>query len=70
VLLDIGLPGMDGYRVAEAMRTQRGMEKARIAALTGYGQETDQQRSRNAGIDRHFTKPLDVAVLREFLAEG
>ncbi|HSK77184.1 MAG TPA: ATP-binding protein [Thermoanaerobaculia bacterium] len=70
VLLDIGLPGMDGYRVAEAMRAQRGMEEARIAALTGYGQETDQQRSRDAGIDRHFTKPLDVAVLREFLAEG
>ncbi|HSF39331.1 MAG TPA: ATP-binding protein, partial [Thermoanaerobaculia bacterium] len=70
VLLDIGLPGMDGYRVAETMRTQKGMEKARIAALTGYGQETDQQRARDAGIDRHFTKPLDVAVLREFLAEG
>ena len=70
VLLDIGLPGMDGYRVAEIMRAQKGMETARIAALTGYGQETDQQRSKTAGIDRHFTKPLDVAVLKEFLAEG
>jgi signal transduction histidine kinase len=70
VLLDIGLPGMDGYRVAEIMREQKGMEEARIAALTGYGQDADQQRSREAGIDRHFTKPVDVAVLREFLAEG
>ena len=70
VLLDIGLPGMDGFRVAEVMRGQKGMEKARIAALTGYGQETDQQRSREVGIDRHFTKPLDIAVLRDFLAEG
>jgi two-component system CheB/CheR fusion protein len=70
VLLDIGLPGMDGFRVAEIMRGQRGMENARIAALTGYGQEADHQRSREAGIDRHFTKPLDVAVLKDFLAEG
>ena len=70
VLLDIGLPGMDGYRVAEIMRGQKGMEEARIAALTGYGQDADQQRSREAGIDRHFTKPLDVGVLRDFLAEG
>jgi two-component system, sensor histidine kinase len=63
VLLDIGLPGMDGYEVARRMRA-RG-SKAQIVALTGYGQRDDQVRSRDAGFDAHLVKPVDLQLLRE-----
>ena len=69
VLLDIGLPGMDGYEVALALRADPAFASTRIVALTGYGQERDQLRSREVGIDRHVTKPIDLAELKEVLAE-
>lgn len=69
VLLDIGLPGMDGYEVALALRADPVFAATRIVALTGYGQERDQLRSREVGIDRHVTKPIDLTELREVLAE-
>ncbi len=65
VLLDIGLPGMDGYEVARRLRT-RG-SKARIVALTGYGQSEDQTRARAAGFDEHLVKPVDLQLLRRQL---
>jgi len=65
VLLDIGLPGMDGYEVARRMRA-RG-SKAQIVALTGYGQRDDQTRSRDAGFDAHLVKPVDLQLLRQHL---
>ena len=68
VLLDIGLPGMDGYQVALALRGDPALAGARLVALTGYGQEQDHRRSREVGIDRHMTKPIDLAALRELLA--
>jgi PAS domain S-box-containing protein len=59
VLLDIGLPGMDGCEVARQLRQFPGLEKVRLIALTGYGQEGDHRRSREAGFDRHLVKPVD-----------
>lgn len=66
VLLDIGLPDMDGYEVSRRMRAA-GIE-ARIVALTGYGQLEDRQRSADAGFDAHLVKPVDMAKLRALLA--
>ncbi|HYE78876.1 MAG TPA: response regulator, partial [bacterium] len=68
VLLDIGLPGLDGYEVAQQIRQQPGMAAAMIIAVTGYGQEEDRQRSREALFDHHFTKPADFAELMGILA--
>jgi PAS domain S-box-containing protein len=68
VLLDIGLPGMDGYEVARALRAQPGLERIRLIALTGYGQDADRHRSSQAGFDHHFVKPVDIQALRLLLA--
>src|SRR5690606_8210696 len=68
VLLDIGLPGMDGYEVAKALRAEPGLERIRLIALTGYGQETDRRRSSLAGFDHHLVKPVDVDHLRRLLS--
>jgi signal transduction histidine kinase len=65
VLLDIGLPDMNGYQVAEEMR--RAGSVARIVALTGYGQPQDLRRAREAGFDAHLVKPVDIAVLQNVL---
>jgi CheY-like chemotaxis protein len=59
-LLDIGLPVMDGYELARRMRATPLGASARIYALTGYGQESDGRRSREAGFDTHLVKPVDV----------
>jgi PAS domain S-box-containing protein len=66
-LLDIGLPGMDGWEVAKRLREVPGMEALRLAALTGRGQPLDGHRSRQAGFDRHFVKPADPAELTAWL---
>jgi CheY-like chemotaxis protein/two-component sensor histidine kinase len=68
VLLDIGLPGMDGYQVAEQLREMEGMERALLVALTGYGQDEDRQRSHEAGIDLHMIKPVDPEALIKLVA--
>lgn len=68
ILLDIGLPGMSGYDVARRLRTEPFAEGVVIAALTGYGQESDRQRSREAGFDYHLTKPPDPRLLESVLA--
>jgi PAS domain S-box-containing protein len=68
VLLDIGLPGMDGYQVAEALRGLAGFNGATIVALTGYGQESDRLRSARSGIDHHLVKPVDVEALRQLIS--
>ena len=68
VLLDIGLPGMDGYEVARRLRGHPATESSLLVALTGYGQEDDIRRSREAGIDHHFVKPADLAALTTLFA--
>jgi signal transduction histidine kinase len=62
-LLDIGLPVMDGYETARQLRRQPGGEALKLVALTGYGQESDRQRSREAGFDEHLTKPVSLGRL-------
>ena len=67
ILLDIGLPGMDGYQVAREIRHKFGKARPMLVALTGYGQEEDLARSRNAGFDDHLVKPVSWSRLRELL---
>jgi CheY-like chemotaxis protein len=67
VLLDLGLPGMDGYEVARWLRTRPQTAKAVLIALTGYGKEEDVRRCREAGIDLHLLKPCDPEELRRAL---
>jgi CheY-like chemotaxis protein len=59
ILLDIGLPGMDGYEVAARMRQEEWCNDAVIVAVSGYGQDEDRRRSTEAGFDHHLIKPLD-----------
>ncbi len=70
VFLDIGLPRMDGYEVARCLRRMPGMAKALLVAITGYGQVTDVQRCKEAGIDCHFLKPVDPTELQQVLAKA
>jgi CheY-like chemotaxis protein len=67
VLLDLGMPGMDGYETARRMRTLPGGDRIVLVALTGWGQEQDRRRSREAGFDQHLTKPVDPQSLDEVL---
>ena len=68
VLLDIGLPGMNGYEVAQKMRELPGLRDIRLMAVTGYGRSDDRQRARDAGFDDHLTKPVEFAALERTLA--
>ena len=68
ILLDIGLPGMDGYQVAGALRRLPELQGTLIVALTGYGQESDRQRSARAGFDCHLVKPVDLEELRRLVS--
>ena len=67
VFLDIGLPGMDGYEVAERLRELPQAKGAILIAITGYGQEDDRRRSQRAGIDHHLVKPVAPDALRSLL---
>ncbi len=69
VLLDIGMPGMDGYEVARRIRQQPGFEQVILAALTGWGQDADRQRTAEAGFDHHLVKPVEPTVLQNLLAQ-
>jgi DNA-binding response OmpR family regulator len=68
VLLDIGLPNLNGYEVAQRIREEPWSRGALLIAVTGWGQDADKRRSREAGIDHHLTKPVDLARLDELLA--
>ncbi len=67
VLLDIGLPVMDGYEVARRLRTHDSIAQMRIVALSGYGQQADRERAAQAGFDDYLVKPVEPNVLSEFL---
>ena len=69
VLLDIGLPVMNGYAVVRALRELPQFADVHVAAVTGWGQAEDRRKAREAGFDSHFTKPLSPAVLKELLVE-
>jgi signal transduction histidine kinase/ActR/RegA family two-component response regulator len=68
VLLDIGLPGMDGLEVARRLRQEIGLKDALVVALTGYGMEEDRRRSQEAGFNAHLIKPVDLQELQTLLA--
>jgi CheY-like chemotaxis protein len=69
VLCDIGLPGLDGYGVAAALRAHPGTSRARLIAITAYGSDEARRRSHEVGFERHFVKPVDPGVLLELLAD-
>jgi signal transduction histidine kinase len=69
VLCDLGLPGMDGFQVAAALRRDPSTSSAKLIAVTGYGGDEDRRRSKEAGFDMHLTKPVDPAQLRRLLQE-
>jgi signal transduction histidine kinase/CheY-like chemotaxis protein len=67
VMLDIGLPTLDGYEVARRLRDQDGDRRRMLVAITGYGQDQDVQRAFDAGFDRHLVKPVSLAVTLEIV---
>ena len=70
VLLDIGLPGKDGYQVARELRADGKLCRSLIVALSGYGQDADRERARAAGFDEHLVKPIDFQNLRAAIGTG
>jgi two-component system CheB/CheR fusion protein len=69
VLLDIGLPGLDGYEVAKRLRQKPEFKQTLLIAVSGYCQEQDRKRSREAGFDHHLAKPIDHETLSTLLTE-
>lgn len=67
VLLDIGLPKLDGYEVARRLRARPECKGLTLVALTGWGHEEDKQRSREAGFDHHLVKPVSAKTLQQLL---
>jgi CheY-like chemotaxis protein len=67
VVLDLGLPGLDGYEVARRLRVAPGLEKVRLIAVSGFGGDEDRARSREAGFDYHLLKPVEPDVLRDLV---
>ena len=70
ILLDIGLPRLNGYEAARRIRQQQRQKSLTLVALTGWGQEEDRRRSTEAGFDAHMIKPVDIAALTKLLAES
>jgi CheY-like chemotaxis protein len=68
VVLDIGMPGLDGYVVARRIRRARWGKEIVLVALTGWGQDEDKRRAIEAGFDRHFTKPVSPRKIHELFA--
>jgi CheY-like chemotaxis protein len=69
ILLDIGLPIIDGYEVARRCREQPELQQTTLVAMTGYGQDSDRQRSHEAGFDAHLVKPVDLDNLLQLLSQ-
>ena len=68
-LVDLGLPGIDGFEVARQLRSMARAAELRLIAISGYGQPLDRKRTQAAGFDAHLVKPVDTNVLRTMLAE-
>ncbi|WP_437288923.1 chemotaxis protein CheB [Sorangium sp. So ce406] len=69
-IVDIGLPGIDGLEFARRVRERRQHKDVYLIALTGYGQQNDREKAREAGFDEHLVKPVDLATLKRLLADG
>jgi CheY-like chemotaxis protein len=70
VILDVGLPGLDGFEVARRLRQQPGLQRVQIVGVSGYGHEEYRNNAHDAGFDRYLTKPVDYEVLRESINGG
>jgi CheY-like chemotaxis protein len=70
VLLDIGLPGMDGYEVAQCLRSEMGEAAPLLVAMTGYGQHEVNRHARKAKFDYHLVKPADLNDLKQLLTQS
>jgi CheY-like chemotaxis protein len=68
-LLDLGMPGMTGYEVADQLRREPALAGMRLIAMTGFDAEADQKRTRESGFDAHLVKPVEIGALREVLAD-
>jgi CheY-like chemotaxis protein len=68
ILLDLGMPQVDGYEAARRIRAEPWGGEPWIVALTGWGADDDRRRTRDAGFDRHLVKPIDLDVLTELIA--
>ncbi|HEU5116614.1 MAG TPA: response regulator, partial [Isosphaeraceae bacterium] len=68
ILLDIGMPGMDGYETARRLRERPECRQIRIVALTGWGQIRDRERTEEAGFDQHLVKPIAPGAIRDLIA--
>jgi CheY-like chemotaxis protein len=69
VLLDLGMPGLDGFAIRERLAQLPGLEHVCTVALTGYGNDADKRRTRDAGFNHHLTKPLDLSELKQLLED-
>ena len=69
ILMDIGLPGIDGYEAAQRIRREPWGQPVMLIAVTGWAQEEDRERSKQAGFDAHLVKPVDHAALVKLLAQ-
>jgi CheY-like chemotaxis protein len=70
VLLDLGMPEMDGYEVARRIRERPEFDDVTLIALTGWGQDADRRRAHEAGFNHHLVKPADISSLQELLASS
>ena len=70
IILDLGLPGMDGFEFCRKLKKEEALRSARIIAVTGYGQEEYRVRSREAGCEAHLVKPVSPAVLQAIIEES
>jgi CheY-like chemotaxis protein len=70
IILDVGLPGLNGYQVAALVRQERALDGTMLIALTGWDKEVHKRASRNAGIDFHLTKPVSAEALLSVLASS
>jgi CheY-like chemotaxis protein len=70
MLLDIGMPDMDGFEVARRVRADPRLQAMAMVALTGWGQQTDKERTRVAGFDRHLVKPANAEQLMALLSDA
>jgi two-component system CheB/CheR fusion protein len=68
VFLDLGMPRLDGFQTARRIRQLPGCAKVTLIALTGWGQDSDRRRTKEAGFDYHLVKPIEPRMLREMLA--
>jgi CheY-like chemotaxis protein len=69
MILDLSMPVMDGYALGRLIRTMSALAEVPMVALSGFGRDSDRQRSREAGFDRHLLKPLEFEALKQLLAD-